>query len=182
MGITLILSSTADLILTLHQWPLLFTLLFLLSPLAPRSTPRLLTMMVFLPSHLHPLHRALVLVHSPQRLADAEEQHHEAPLGELVVVDEVRVDHILQVAALVVRQQHVDGLGGLVGTALSRNGVVDGGDDGRDVGEKSVGVDFAHRLLNGFGAKWTSDLFEGEELMGVGIFDKVNIGKAALQR
>jgi hypothetical protein len=56
-----------------------------------------------------------ILVHGLERFAYAEEEHHEPPLGELGVVDEVRVDHVLQIAAPVVGKQDVYGFGGGVG-------------------------------------------------------------------
>jgi hypothetical protein len=43
-----------------------------------------------------------VLVHSLQRLTHAQEQHHQPPLRELCMVDQVRVDHVLKVSATVV--------------------------------------------------------------------------------
>jgi hypothetical protein len=46
--------------------------------------------------------------------------------------------------------------------------------------EEPVGVDLAHGLLDGLGAEGTSDLFEGEELVARGVFDEVDIRKAAL--
>lgn len=97
------------------------------------------------------------------------------------MVDEVGVDHVLQVAATEVGQQDVDGLGGLVGAALGSHGMVVGGDDGGDVGEEAVGVDLTHGLLDGLGAEGAADLLEGEELMGGRVLDEVNVGEAALE-
>lgn len=135
--------------------------------------------MVLLPTHLHALRRRrLILVHGPQRLAHAQEQHHQVALGEAAVVDEVGVDHVLQVAAAVVRQQDVDGLAGVVAAAaaaVGRDAVVKGRDDGGDVVEEPVGVDLAHGLLDGLCAKGASDLLEGEELVGGGVFDEVDV-------
>ena len=105
-------------------------------------------------------------MHSPQGFADSEEQNHEPPLGEARVVDEVGVDHILEIAAAVVWEQNVYGLSIFVGAALGGYCMIMGGDDGRDVGKKAVGVDLAHSLLDGLGAKGTSNLLEGEQLMG----------------
>lgn len=96
------------------------------------------------------------------------------------MVDEVGIDHVLKIAALVVGKQHVDGLGGFIGAAFGGDGVVDGGDDGRNVREQTVGVDFAHRLLDGLGAEGASDLLESEELVTICVFDEVDIGKPAL--
>ena len=114
-------------------------------------------------------------MHSAERLAHAEEEHHELALRKAGVVDQVGVDHVLQIAAAVVRQQDVDGLGGLVGAALRGHAVVDGRDDGGHVGEEPVGVDLAHGLLDGLGAKGASDLLEGEELVRCGVLDEVDV-------
>lgn len=132
MGIRLIRRpATADLVFGLHQRPLLLTLLLLLCPLAPRVHPpaglaTLVLNLILLAPHVHALNGGLVVVHGAQGVADAKEEQHEAALGEAVVVDEVGVDHVLQVAALVVGQEHVDGLGRLVGAALRGHGVVVG--------------------------------------------------------
>lgn len=185
MRVGLHLAARADLVLRLHQRPLLLILLLRLGPLPAGASPaiggaRAGVRLVVLDAHAHVLDGPAVLVHGAQGLADAEEQHHEAALGEAVVVDEVGVDHVLQVAASVVGQQHVDRLGGLVGAALGGDGVVDGRDDGGHMFEEAVGVDLAHRLLHGFGAERAADLLEGEELAGRGVFDEVDIRETAL--
>jgi hypothetical protein len=97
------------------------------------------------------------------------------------VIDEVRVDKILEISASIVGQKDVNCFRVLVGAALGCYSMVVGGYDGWNVSEQAVGFDLAHGLLDGFGAKWTSDLLEREELMRVGIFDEVDIGEAALQ-
>jgi hypothetical protein len=53
----------------------------------------------------------LVLVHGLERPAHAQEEHHQSPLRELCVVDQIRIDHVLEVAAAVVWEEDVDGLG-----------------------------------------------------------------------
>jgi hypothetical protein len=46
--------------------------------------------------------------------------------------------------------------------------------------EEAVGVDLAHGLLDGLGAKGAADLLEGEELVGGRVLDEVDVGEAAL--
>ncbi|KAI6766406.1 hypothetical protein HG531_011628 [Fusarium graminearum] len=70
-------------------------------------------------------------MHGAESLAYSKEKKHKAALGEAIVVDQVRIDHILFVSA-----------------TLGRNRVVNGRDDGRDVGEEAIGVDLAHGLLD----------------------------------
>jgi hypothetical protein len=52
----------------------------------------------------------LVLVHGLERFAHTQEEHHQSPLRELCVVDQIRIDHVLEVAATVVWEEDVDGL------------------------------------------------------------------------
>lgn len=188
MGVGLRLATGANLVLRLHQRPLLLALLLVLGPPRPAAGSAGL---VLLSPHLHPLHWALVNVHGPQRLAHAEEEDHEPALGEAGVVDEVGVDHVLQVAPAVVGQQDVDGLVGLVaaaaadvaagrGAALGGDAVVDHADDGGYVGEDAVGVDLAHGLLDRLGAEGAAYLLEGEELVRGRVLDEVDVGEAAL--
>ena len=165
-------------VLTLQEAPLLLALFLLLRALPPcgiRDAGVFIGM-----ANLHALHRRPVAVHSPECLADAQEEHHEAALGEVGVVDEVGVDNVLEVAAAVVGEEDVDGLGLLVGAALGGDAVVDGGYDGGHVGEEAVGVDLAHGLLDGLGAERAADLLEGEELVRVCVLDEVDVGEAAL--
>jgi hypothetical protein len=49
----------------------------------------------------------LVLVHGLERFAHAQEEHHQSPLRELCVVDQIRIDHVLQVAASIVGKEDV---------------------------------------------------------------------------
>lgn len=134
---------------------------------------------------LHALRARAVLVHVLHAAADAEEEEHEALLGEARVVDEVGVDEVLQVAAAVVGEEDVDGLA-VVGAAAARaavggDAVVDAVDDVRAVAEEVVGLDLLHGVRDGFGAKGAADLFEGEELRGRRVLDKVDVGEAALE-
>lgn len=50
------------------------------------------------------------------------------------------------------------------------------------MGEEAVGVDLAHGQLDRLGAEGTADLLQGEEIMGGGVFDEVDVGEAALGR
>ena len=80
------------------------------------------------------------------------------------MIDQIRVDHVLQISAAVVRKEDVDGLRGRV--ALVRgNAIVDGMDDIRVRGEEGVGFYFFEGEGDGFLAEGTADLFEGEELL-----------------
>lgn len=177
MDIGLDLAALSNLVFRFHQRSLLLAFFFVLGALA---TARRAIILV-LAAHLHPLgRRGAVVVHGPEGLADTEEEHHEAFLGELGVVDEVGIDHVLEVAAAVIRQQDVYCFCGLVGAALGRNGMVKGRDDVGDVREEPVGVDFAHRLLDGLGAKRAADLLEGKHFAGRCVFDEVDVREAAL--
>lgn len=91
------------------------------------------------------------------------------------MVDEVRIDEVLEVSAPIVGQEDVNGLGVLVSATLCRYSMIVGGYDSWDVSEEAVGFDLAHGLLDRFGAEWTSDLLEGEQLMRVGVFDEVDV-------
>jgi hypothetical protein len=105
-----------------------------------------------------------VLVHGFERFAHAEEQHHEPPLGELGVVYEVRVDHILQVAAPVVGEQDVYGFRGGVGLVVF-NRIVYRVDNVGVRREERVCFDFLEREAHAFLAKGTSYLLEREQLL-----------------
>lgn len=128
-----------------------------------------------------------VLVHGLERLGDAQHQLHELLLGEAGVVDEVGVDGILQVPALVVGQDDVDGLGaGVVavgaelGAGLGRDTVVDRVDDVGVRREEAVGLDLLESLGDGLLAEGAADLLQGEELGGCLVLDEVDVGEAAL--
>jgi hypothetical protein len=106
----------------------------------------------------------LILVHSLERPAHAQEQHHEPPLGELCVVDQVCVDHVLQVAAAVVRQQDVDCFRGRIGL-VCLDGVVYRVDDVWVRGEERVRFDFLQREADALLAEGAPDLFQSEQLL-----------------
>ena len=91
------------------------------------------------------------------------------------MVDQVGIDHVLEVTTAVIRQEDVHGLSCIIGTAFSRYGMVVCGYDSRNVGEEAVRVDFAHGELYGFGAKGASDLLEGEQLVRRRVFHEVDI-------
>lgn len=88
------------------------------------------------------------------------------------MVDEIRVDRILQVAPPVVRQEDVDCFGAGVGAVAGRDdGVVDCVDDVRVRVEERVGFDFFEGEGDGFAAEGAADLFEGVEGGGGGVLD-----------
>ena len=118
-------------------------------------------------------------MHGLEGAADAEEEVHELALGEAGVVDEVGVDDVLQVAPAVVGEEHVDGLGVGVGAVLG-DGVVDGVDDARDVGEGLVGLDLAHGLLHRLGPERAPDLLEREQLGRRRVLHQVHVAEPAL--
>lgn len=122
---------------------------------------------------------AAVDVHVAQGAADAEEEQHQLLLGEAGVVDEVRVDHVLQVPAAVVGQQHVDRLGARV-AALARDAVVDAVDDAVRVLKQLVGLDLAHGLRHRLGPERASDLLERQQLRRRRVLDEVYVREAAL--
>jgi hypothetical protein len=49
----------------------------------------------------------LVLMHGLERLTHAQEEYHQSSLWKLCVVDQIRIDHVLQVAASVVGEEDV---------------------------------------------------------------------------
>ncbi|KAL8962521.1 MAG: hypothetical protein Q9193_001075, partial [Seirophora villosa] len=110
------------------------------------------------------------------------EEHHEPPFGKLGMVDQIRVDRILQVPPPVIRQQYVHGLAPGIAPVVRRgDGVVDGVDDVRVRGEEGVGFDFFEGEGNGFLAEGTADLFQGVELRGGLFLHEVDVGEAALE-
>jgi hypothetical protein len=74
------------------------------------------------------------------------------------MIDQICVDHVLQVSAAVVRQQDVDCFCGRIG-AVRRDAVVDGVDDVGVRGEEGVGFYFFEREGDGFLAEGAADLF-----------------------
>lgn len=189
-----------DAFLPPHQRPLLLRLVILVRPRSILRPPFVLAntlgrhhiLIHPIDAHLHPLPTraprtstptptaARIHMHLAQRLTYAQKQLHEAFLGEFGVVDQIGVDQVLQVSSAVVRQQNVHRLGGLAAAALRGDRVVDAVDDARGVGEELVGVDLLHGLGDGLGAEGAADLFQGEELRGRGVLDKVDVGEAAL--
>jgi hypothetical protein len=70
----------------------------------------------------------LVLMHSLQRFAHSQKQLHQPLLRELGVIDQIRIDHVLQVPSSVVRQKYVDRLCAWI-RLVACDGVIDGVDD-----------------------------------------------------
>lgn len=95
------------------------------------------------------------------------------------MVDQIRVDQVLQVSAAVVRQQDVHRLGRGV-RLIRRDAVVDRVDDIWVRREKRVGLHFFKGLRDGFLAEGAADLLQGEELLVGIVLDEVDVGKAAL--
>lgn len=85
------------------------------------------------------------------------------------MVDEVRINSILEIPSLVVRKNDVDRLarvssiGSEFGRGFRHHGMVDGVDDSSSAGEETVGFDFLQSLRHGFLTEGTPDLLEGEQ-------------------
>lgn len=78
------------------------------------------------------------------------------------MVDQVRIDQVLEISPTVIGEEHVDGLGGLAPAAFRGDRVVDAVYDPVAVGKELVRLDLLHGLGDGLGAKRTADLLEGE--------------------
>jgi hypothetical protein len=96
------------------------------------------------------------------------------------MVDQIRIDHVLQVPAAVVRKEDVDGFGGRI-ALVRRDAVVDRVDDVGVRREETVGFYLLERERDGFLAEGASDLFQGVELLVCVVLDEVDVGKAALE-
>lgn len=118
----------------------------LLTPLPARGT-------------LHP-----ILMHRLQSSANAQEENHQSSFGKIRVVNEVRVDHVLQIAAPVVREEYVYGLGARI-RFVAYDAVVDTVYDIWVWREESVCFNLLHRLRNRFLPEGTSYLLQREQLM-----------------
>lgn len=103
------------------------------------------------------------------------------------MVDEIGIDGILEVSALVVRQEDVDGLGAGIAAIVAEfrprlccDAVIDGMDDVFMRGEEVIRFDFLQCLGDGLLAEWTADLLEGVEF-GCGlVLDEVDVRESAL--
>ena len=81
------------------------------------------------------------------------------------MIDQIRIDRILQVAAAVVRQEDIHCFGTrVVAVAGADDRVVDGGDDVRVRGEEGVGFYFLEGEGDGFLAEGAADFLEGVEV------------------
>ena len=98
------------------------------------------------------------------------------------MVDQIRIDHILQIAPPIVRQQHIDRFTLIVAAAaaLAGDGVVDAVDDARTLRKHLVCLNLLHGLGDRLGAEGAADLFEGEELRVGRVLDEVDVREAAL--
>lgn len=97
------------------------------------------------------------------------------------MVDQVRIDRVLQVSAPVVRQEDVDDFGpGIRPVARILYGVVDGVDDVWVWIEERVGFCFFECEGDGLLAEGTADLLQGVERRVAGVLDEVDVGEATL--
>ena len=94
-------------------------------------------------------------MHGLERSTHAEHEEHEAPLGEARVVDQIRIDGVLQVASPVVGQQDVDRLASLapgvtdardLDASIVLDGVIHRADDVGVRGEECVRFHFFQGL------------------------------------
>lgn len=83
------------------------------------------------------------------------------------MIDEVRIDGILEITALIVRKEDIHRFGirlvtvsAELGSRLGRNAVIEGPYDIWVRCEKTVRLDFLERLRHRFLAKWTADLLQ----------------------
>lgn len=96
------------------------------------------------------------------------------------MVDQIRIDRILQIPPPVVRQEDVDRLGAGVG-AVGRDAVVDAVDDVGMWREEAVRLDLFEGLRHGFLPEGAADLLQRVEGLGGRVLDEVDVGEAALE-
>ena len=93
------------------------------------------------------------------------------------MIDEVRVDGILKVAALIVWEKNVDSFGARIVAASEfvcrfiHYAVVVRPDNIRVRREKAVCLDFFQRLRHGFLAEWATYFLQGEQFRGIFVLD-----------
>ena len=89
------------------------------------------------------------------------------------MIDQIRIDHILQIPPSIIRQEHIDRLALLVPApaALAGDAVVDAVDYTRTVGEDLVGFYLFHGVRYRFLAEGAADFLEREEFCGGGVLD-----------
>ena len=97
------------------------------------------------------------------------------------MVDEVRIDKVLEVASPIVWEEDVYCLGAWIGF-VRRDGVVDAVDDIGMWREEGVGFDFFEGEGNRFLAKGTANFLERIECMVGCILYEVDVGKATLEK
>lgn len=103
------------------------------------------------------------------------------------MIDQIGINGILEVSALVIRQEDIDRLGAGIaaviaelGPGLGGHAVIDGMDNVFMRSEEVVRFDFFQCLRDGLLAEWTPDLLERVQFGGGLILDEVNIGESAL--
>lgn len=95
------------------------------------------------------------------------------------MIDQIGVDHVLQIAAPVIGEEDVDGFGTGVG-AVRGDAMVDAVDDVGVRRKEGVRLHFFEGERDGLGAEGTADLLEGVECIVAGILDEVDIRESAL--
>jgi hypothetical protein len=95
----------------------------------------------------------LVLVHRFQRFGDSYHQRDQFLLGKSGVIDQIRIDRILEIPPLIVWKEDVDGFGTRITsirselrTGFSHNGMIDGWDDISVWAEESICFHLFQRL------------------------------------
>lgn len=90
------------------------------------------------------------------------------------MVDKIRVNHVLQIAASIVREEDVNGLRGWIGS-IARDGVVDSVDYIRMRRKEGVCFDFLESERDRLLTEGTSYLLKREQFVGRRVFNKVDV-------
>lgn len=102
------------------------------------------------------------------------------------MINEVRVDRILEVAALIVGEKNINSFGARIVTTSEfvrrfvHHAVVVRPNNIWMRREKTVCLDFFQRLRHGLLAEWTTYFLQGEQFRGTFVLDQVDIGKSSL--
>lgn len=97
------------------------------------------------------------------------------------MIDQIRINHVLQITAAVVRQQDVDRFRRRIGLVCF-DGVVYRVDDVGVRREEGICFDFLEREADAFLAKGTADFLEREQLLVRVVLHEVDVGEAALEK